>query len=127
MDDFILVSTSELGEAIELDLEDTGELPLDTLQSQFGPSAYGLQYRSLKTGNFRGVSVKDGKLQSPAGGWSDRLYIVNCGTVAGTACERSNQGTSEHGSIHQCAPREGIMYNEIIMILMLSFKLHVFL
>ena len=53
-----MVSTEEGGEVTELDLEETGEILLSTLQSQFGPVAQGLRYRNPKTGNFRGISAQ---------------------------------------------------------------------
>lgn len=49
------------------------------------------------------MSVKDSNLLPPSGGWSDRVYIVNCGAAAGISCELSNQGTIEHESINQDA------------------------
>jgi hypothetical protein len=106
MDDFIIVSTSEDGEVTELDLEDTGELALSTLQSQFGPSIIGLKYRNPKTGNFRGVTVKEEKLIPPTGGWTDRLYVVTSRAVGIALGEArgiettSSQGDSEKGKLY---------------------------
>ena len=106
MDDFIIVSTTEDGEVNELDLEDTGELALSTLQSHFGSSVTGLKCRNPKTGNSRGVTVKEEKLIPPAGGWTDQLYVVTTravciarGEAHGVDGTISSHGDSEQGKL----------------------------
>ena len=86
MEDFIIVSSVEGGDVTELDLEETGKLLLATLKSQFGPAVHGLRYKNPKTGNFRGVPVKEDKLLPPKGGWGDRLYLI---TSKGGSCAES--------------------------------------
>lgn len=75
MNNYLCVADDEHEEAIEIPLEDNGNLLLSTLTAQF-PGACGLKYRNPSTGVMRGVRLADGYLYPPDGTWSSPLYIV---------------------------------------------------
>lgn len=74
--DYILVKNREGGDLTEIDLDDDGNLAVESLQSQFGGSAIGLRFQNPATGNFRAVKVQCGVLFPPRGGWGSKTYFV---------------------------------------------------
>ena len=74
--DYILVKNREGGDLTEIDLDDNGNLAVESLQSQFGGSAIGLRFQNPATGNFRAVKVQCGVL-FPHGVAGDRKHILS--------------------------------------------------
>ena len=64
--DYINVQT-DLGETVEVDIEEDGYIHLDTVTTHLGQG--GLRYINEETGNYRLVKIKDGKFLPPSGGW----------------------------------------------------------
>ena len=75
MNQYLSVAENENEEAMELPLEEDGNLLLSTLTAQF-PGACGLKYRNPSTSVFRGVRLADGNLYPPSELWSNQIYIV---------------------------------------------------
>ena len=74
--DYILVTDREDGDSTEIDLEEDGNLAVESLQSQFGGAVIGLRFRNPASGKFRGVRMQNGILFPPRGGWGERSYFV---------------------------------------------------
>ena len=50
-------------EALEIELSETGELTLETLQAHFGPYAVALKYYNKETEAWRLLSIKKGMIK----------------------------------------------------------------
>lgn len=75
MNQYISVAEDETEEAMEVPLEEDGNLLLSSLTAQF-PGACGLKYRNPSTSVFRGVRLAEDNLFPPAGVWSSQVYIL---------------------------------------------------